>query len=63
MVTQSQVEVGQHIYYEPFPGATRERWVVSSFPEDTDFIFVRYTEGITGARTACSDLFLHSNWY
>lgn len=58
MITQSQVEVWQHVYYEPFPWAERERWVVSSFPEDENFIFVRYTEWITGARTACSDLFL-----
>jgi len=49
----------QVVWYEPFPGATRERGVVSSFCPDPDYVFVRYTEGITAARTAVSDLFLH----
>lgn len=58
MINQSDVNLWQHVYYEPFPWAERERWVVSSFPQDEKYIFVRYTEGITWARTACSDLFL-----
>lgn len=60
MITQQDVEIGQHVYYEPFPEAERERGVVSSICIDPTFIFVRYTEGITAARTSCSDLFLHS---
>lgn len=50
---------GRVVWYEPFPGAERERGVISSLCSDPDYVFVRYTEGITAARTAVSDLFLH----
>jgi len=51
---------GRVVWFEPFPGARRERGVVSSLCEDPDYVFVRYTEGITADRTAVRYLFLTS---
>ena len=46
------------VWYEPYRWAKRERWVISSFPPDTKFVFVRYTSWSTAARTATYDLFI-----
>lgn len=54
------IQIGSVVWYEPFRWATRERWVVSSFPPDTKFLFVRYTSWSTAARTATYDLFIGS---
>ena len=52
-----ELEPWMVVYYIPFEWSDeRERWVVSSLCEDTTFVFVRYTEGITAARTAIKDL-------
>ena len=57
-IPTESIEPGKIVWYEPFPGADRERGVISSLASDPEFVFVRYTEGITAARTALSDLFL-----
>lgn len=59
-ITSEAITPGRIVWYEPFPGAERERGVISSLCTDPEFVFVRYTEGITAARTAISDLFLSS---
>lgn len=56
-IPSEYITPGKIVWYEPFPGAERERGVISSIASDPEFVFVRYTEGITAARTALSDLF------
>ena len=57
MIYPGELEPWMVVYYIPFEGSEeRERWVVSSLCEDTAFVFVRYTEGSTAARTAIKDL-------
>ena len=58
MINPIDVNVNQVVWYLPFPWAEMERGLISSFCEDPNYVFVRYTEWCTAARTACSDLYI-----
>lgn len=55
MIDPTDADIGRVVYYDPgYPGAKKERGVISSFNEY--YVFVRYTSGITAAATLREDL-------
>lgn len=57
MIKQSDVKPGDIVYYHVLQWEEPERGVVSSLCPDPDFIFVKYTDWDTAARTSRFYLF------
>lgn len=54
---QSDVEIGDIVWYKDVEWAEPQRGIVSSYPDDPEFLFVRF-RSINGERTALNDLSL-----
>lgn len=57
MKTRENISVWDKVYYTPFPWAEKEQGTVSSFPEDENYLFVRF-KAINWERTHISQLSL-----